>query len=87
MRIERSIEFYSDKKKDSEFSPKKIDTDTQLAADDYTRAIVNSFIQLSNTMPEIKSEAAECNQQVEALISQNQQTMAQIGKASADLTL
>lgn len=82
-----SIEFYSDKKNDSEFSPKKIDKDTQLAADDTTRAIVNSFIQLSNTMPKIKSEAAECNQQVEALISQNQQTMAQIGKASADLVL
>lgn len=81
------IEFYSNKKHNSEFSPRKLDNDTQLAADDHTRAIVNSFIQLSNTMPEIKSEAADCNQQVEALISQNQQTMAQIEKASADLML
>ncbi|KAL9540637.1 hypothetical protein MBANPS3_009572 [Mucor bainieri] len=80
-------EFYSDKKSDPKLSPKKIDKDTQLAADDHTRAVVNSFIQLSHTMPEIKSEAAECHQQVEALISQNQQTKAQIEKASADVKL
>ncbi|GAN01681.1 hypothetical protein MAM1_0010c01115 [Mucor ambiguus] len=80
-------EFYNDKKNDSEISPKKIDENTQLAADSATRAIVNSFVQLSNNMPEIKSEAAECKRQVDALISHNQQTKAQIEKASADLIL
>ncbi|KAK4517999.1 uncharacterized protein ATC70_001348 [Mucor velutinosus] len=80
-------EFYGDKRDDSEFSPRKLDKDTQLAADGTTRALVNSFIQLSNAMPEIKSEAAECNQQVEASISQNQKTKAQIEKATADLNL
>lgn len=81
------LEFYSDKKNDPEPSPKKIEKDAQLTADNNTRALVNAFILLSNTMPETKSEVAECNRQVEALISQNQQTLTQINKASTDLML
>ncbi|KAL7321041.1 hypothetical protein PS15m_000861 [Mucor circinelloides] len=83
----RLQEFYSDKKNDPEPSPKKIEKDAQLTADNNTRALVNAFILLSNTMPETKSEVAECNRQVEALISQNQQTLTQINKASTDLML
>ncbi|CAO0791001.1 unnamed protein product [Mucor circinelloides] len=83
----RHQEFYNDKKSYPELSPKKIEKDAQLTADNNTRALVNAFILLSNTMPETKSEAAECNRQVEALISQNQQTLTQINKASTSLML
>jgi hypothetical protein len=81
------IDFYNEKKNDSDFLPKKLQKDTQYSADDNnTRALVNSFIELSKAMSETKSEAVECKNQVKASILQNKQTIADVNKASADLS-
>lgn len=80
------IDLYNEKKNDSDILPKKLQKEAQYSADDSnTRALVNSFIELSKTMPEIKSEAVECNDQVKASILQNKRTIADVNKASADL--
>lgn len=80
------IDFYNKKKNESDFLPKTLQKDTQYSADDNnTRALVNSFIELSKAMPETKSEAVECNNLVKASILQNKQTIADVNKASADL--
>ncbi|KAI8636884.1 hypothetical protein BD408DRAFT_448064 [Parasitella parasitica] len=77
--------YHNEKKNDAEALPKQLQKDTQCAADDKTRALVNSYIELSKTMPDIKSEAIECNNQVKASILQNQKTIDDINKAHADL--
>jgi hypothetical protein len=55
-------------------SPRKIDKSQTYTVRD-TRMFVNSLIELSKTMPELKAKTIENNDQLASSIAQNKQTI------------
>jgi hypothetical protein len=70
------VDFYKNDNSDSlaKDFPKKIDDSQKYTVQD-TRLFVNSLIELSKTMPDLKAKTIENNDQLASSIAQNKQTI------------
>ncbi|KAG2232759.1 hypothetical protein INT48_001113 [Thamnidium elegans] len=66
-------EFYKETVKDTE-APLAINENNQQTKEN-TRLLVNTLLELTKTMPELKSKAIEYNEKVEVTLEQNNQTI------------
>jgi rRNA maturation endonuclease Nob1 len=64
--------------------PKSISKDDNQTQED-TRILVNSLIELSKTMPEIKSQALESNEKIKVALAENDFTTNDIKSSNSSL--
>lgn len=76
------IDFYKEPANKNTEAPKSISKDD---TQHDTRLLVNSLIELSKTMPEIKSQALDCSDKIQIALVQNDHTINDIHSINQSL--